>query len=534
MIRIQQLKLPIPHTEGQLIGKIAKTLGVKPKAVKGYKIRKQSIDARKKDRVSYVYTIDADVGQESHILKKGDRPNVSLASDTPYQFPASGELPLPHRPVVVGSGPAGLFCAYLLAKHGYAPIILERGKCMEERARDVETFWQGNQLSPESNIQFGEGGAGAFSDGKLNTLVKDVKGRCQAALDIFIRHGAPEEIGYQSKPHIGTDLLRGVITDMRRQIEAWGGSFLFQTRMDGLTFRQGRLAGLTCTQKGNPVSIDTGVAILAIGHSARDTFRLLHGEGFAMEAKPFAVGLRVEHPQAMVNESQYGPKFAGKLPAAPYKLTANLPNGRGVYSFCMCPGGYVVNASSEPGRVAVNGMSYSSRDGANANSAIIVTVTPEDFGASGPLGGVEFQQKLEEKAYQIGKGRVPQQLFGDFEEGRVSASYGGFPSAIRGQKGFGPLHTLFPAGISDSFCQGMHQFSKKIPGFCRPDAILSGVESRTSSPVRIIRDAQFESSKRGVYPCGEGAGYAGGIMSAAMDGMKVAEAVAGKYRPPAP
>ncbi len=247
---------------------------------------------------------------------------MSLASDTPYQFPASGELPLPHRPVVVGSGPAGLFCAYLLAKHGYAPIILERGKCMKERARDVEMFWQGNQLSPESNIQFGEGGAGAFSDGKLNTLVKDVKGRSQAALDIFIRHGAPEEIGYQSKPHIGTDLLRGVITDMRRQIEAWGGSFLFQTRMDGLTFRQGRLAGLTCTQKGNPVSIDTGIAILAIGHSARDTFRLLHGEGFAMEAKPFAVGLRVEHPQAMVNESQYGPKFAGKLPAAPYKLTA--------------------------------------------------------------------------------------------------------------------------------------------------------------------------------------------------------------------
>lgn len=475
-----------------------------------------------------------DVKNETHMLKKGKNPKLSLANDIPYQFPVKGELSLPHRPVIVGSGPAGLFCAYLLAKHGYAPIILERGRSMEERTQDVERFWQDNQLNPESNIQFGEGGAGAFSDGKLNTLVKDIKGRSQEVLDIFIRHGAPEEIGYQSKPHIGTDLLRGVITDMRRQIEAWGGHFLFGACMDGMDFWQGKLAGITYTQNGASFSMEASVAVLAIGHSARDTFRLLHGLGFSMEAKPFAVGLRVEHPQAMINESQYGAKLAGELPAAPYKLTANLKNGRGVYSFCMCPGGYVVNASSEPGRIAVNGMSYSSRDGANANSAIIVTVTPEDFGAyGGPLDGVEFQRRLEEQAYRIGAGRVPQQLFGDFTEGKVSASYGSFPSAIKGQKGFGPLHTLFPKELTDSFCQGMRQFSQKIPGFSRPDAILSGVESRTSSPVRITRDALFESNKKGIYPCGEGAGYAGGILSAAMDGMKVAEAVAGKFRPPA-
>ncbi len=532
MVRIQQLKLPISHTVEQLEQKIAKTLGVKPAAIQGYKIRRQSIDARKKGSVCYVYAVDVEVKNEAQILKKGKRADVSLANDAVYQFPAGGEQILPHRPVVVGSGPAGLFCAYLLAGHGYAPIILERGKRMEERVKDVGQFWADNKLNPESNIQFGEGGAGAFSDGKLNTLVKDVKGRSQAVLDIFIRHGAPEEIGYQSKPHIGTDLLRGVVTDMRRQIESWGGRFLFGARMDGMEFKLGKLAGLRYTREGEPCFMDAEAAALAIGHSARDTFGMLHGLGFAMEAKPFAVGLRVEHPQPMINESQYGPEFAGKLPAAPYKLTAKLKNGRGVYSFCMCPGGYVVNAASEPGRIAVNGMSYSSRDGANANSAIIVTVTPEDFGVPGPLGGMEFQRNLEGLAYRIGSGKVPQQLFGDFEAGKVSSGYGNFPSAIKGQNGFGPMHTLFPKELSDSFCQGMHEFSKKIPGFNRPDAILSGVESRTSSPIRIPRNAQFESSKAGVYPCGEGAGYAGGILSAAMDGIKVAEAIAGKYRRP--
>ena len=530
MIRIQQLKLPVSHTREQLTKKIGKLLGVKPEHIQDYKIRKQSIDARKKSEISYVYTLDVQVEHEPSILRRGKHPQISLAKDVLYQFPDKGEEALNCPPVIIGSGPAGLFCAYLLARHGYRPLILERGRRIEERTRDVEQFWKDNQLQPESNVQFGEGGAGAFSDGKLNTLVKDVKGRNQAVLDIFIRHGAPEEIGYQSKPHIGTDILRKVVADMRRQIEDWGGTFLFETCMTGMEFTQGKLAGLHCMKDGLSQYIQTDLAVLAIGHSARDTFEMLYHAGFHMEAKSFAVGLRAEHPQKFINESQYGAKMAGKLPAASYKLTANLKNGRGVYSFCMCPGGYVVNASSEQGRIAVNGMSYSGRKGQNANSAIIVTVTPEDFGTAHPLGGMEFQRRLEEKAYQLGNGKIPQQLLGDFEAGRVSSSYGGFPSAVKGQHGFGALHVLFPNAIRDSFCEGMHQFSRQIPGFDRADTILSGVESRTSSPIRIARDEGFESSKKGVYPCGEGAGYAGGIMSAAMDGMKIAEAIAKRYQ----
>ncbi len=532
MIRIEQLKLPISHTKEDLLGKIAGTLRVKSGEILGYRIRKESIDARKKDRIAFVYTVDVEVRQEAAVLRRARGGHVSLAKDVPYQFPPEGEAKLRHPPVVIGAGPAGLFCAYLLAEHGYAPIVVERGKPVEERTEDVARFWAGGKLDPGSNVQFGEGGAGAFSDGKLNTLVKDAKGRNRKALEILIRHGAPEAIGYQGKPHIGTDVLKRVVADMRRQIEEWGGTYRFGTCVEKMRFSGGSLEALACRDlaTGERAVLETELAVLAIGHSARDTFQMLLEEGFWMEAKPFAVGLRVEHPQAAVNEAQYGADAARKLPAASYKLTANLGNGRGVYSFCMCPGGYVVDASSEAGRLAVNGMSYSGRDGANANSAIIVTVSPEDFGASGPLSGVAFQRRLEEKAYRLGNGKIPQQLFGDFENGRATARYGGFPSAVKGQSAFGALHELFSTEIRDSFCAGMHEFSKKIRGFDRKDAILSGVESRTSSPVRIPRDEFFESSKKGVYPCGEGAGYAGGILSAAMDGMKVAEAIARKYR----
>ena len=350
-------------------------------------------------------------------------------------------------------------------------------------------------------------------------------------LEIFIRHGAPNSIAYEAKPHIGTDILKDVVQSMRRQIEAWGGKYFFQTCVTDLKFSDGQLHALICEKldRGTISNLETELAVLAVGHSARDTFEMLKNQGFEMEAKSFAVGLRVEHPQTMISETQYGPKTAAKLPAASYKVTANLENGRGVYSFCMCPGGYVVNASSEEERLAVNGMSYHRRDGKNANSAVIVTVTPEDFEGSGPLSGVAFQRQLEENAYLLGKGKIPQQLFGDFESQKISSNYGSFQSEIKGQHTFGALHELFSEDIRDSFCQGMHQFARYIPDFDRADTILSGVESRTSSPVRIMRNEAFESNKKGIYPCGEGAGYAGGIMSAAMDGMKVAEAIAQKY-----
>ena len=405
---------------------------------------------------------------------------------------------------------------------------------MEERGKDVEQFWKTNVLDTHSNVQFGEGGAGTFSDGKLNTLVKDVKGRNKKVLDIFISHGAPEKISYVNKPHIGTDILIKVVADMRRQIEAWGGTYLFENCVIDIEIENNSLKALVCRDEknGNIKKIPVQTAVLAIGHSARDTFEMLLKRQVPMEAKSFAVGMRVEHPQSIISENQYGKEAAAKLPAASYKLTANLENGRGVYSFCMCPGGYVVNASSEEGRLAVNGMSYSGRDGKNANSAIIVTVTPQDFEGEGPLSGVNFQRNLEEKAYELGNGTVPQQLFGDFEAEQLSTEYGAFSTELKGNHTFGALHTLFSKEVTQSFIEGMHQFARYIPGFDRKDAILSGVESRTSSPVKIPRDEKFESSLKGLYPCGEGAGYAGGIMSAAMDGMKIAEEIARKYAVP--
>lgn len=532
MIRIQQLKLPITHTEKHMLQKLAKALRVKPEEILNFQIRRQSVDARKKQEISYVYTVDVEVKNQADILKRNKNRHIFLAEDVIYEFPSVTKIQSIKRPpVIIGSGPAGLFCAYLLAEHGFCPIILERGKPIEERTRDVEAFWKENVLNPRSNVQFGEGGAGTFSDGKLNTLVKDVCGRNQKVLEIFIRHGAPNRIAYESKPHIGTDLLKEIIVNMRHQIERWGGTYFFNTCVTDMEFSPEGLHTLICEDQttGTVTRRTAEFTVLAIGHSARDTFEMLQRRGFQMEAKSFAVGLRVEHPQIMISEKQYGADAATKLPAASYKLTANLENGRGVYSFCMCPGGFIVNASSEKGRLAVNGMSYHARDGKNANSAIIVTVTPQDFPEHGPLAGVAFQRRLEEKAYKLGKGTVPQQLLGDFEKKRMTVSYGDFSSEIKGLHTFGALHNLFSQEIHDSFCQGMHQFARILPGFDREDTILSGVESRTSSPVRLPRNESFESSQKGIYPCGEGAGYAGGIMSAAMDGMKIAEAIAKKF-----
>lgn len=532
MIRIQQLKLPLEHDHYTIENKIRHVLGLSANQMFTYEIVKRSVDARKKPQLFYVYTVDVAMSGEGKLVKKLHKPNIQLVQHQCYHFPKPGETPLGARPVIVGAGPAGLFCAYELALHGYRPLILERGKCVEDRTKDVAAFWESGVLDPSSNVQFGEGGAGTFSDGKLNTMVKDPAGRGRHVLEIFCKFGAPTEILYESKPHIGTDILIDVIRNMRAEILRLGGKFLFESRMTDLKIEDGRLCALTVRDAHGERQLDTQVAVLALGHSARDTFEMLQKQRFVMEPKAFAVGFRVEHPQAMVNESQYGTGAdLAHLPVAPYKVTANFPGERGVYSFCMCPGGYVVNASSEQGRLAVNGMSYYRRDSANANSAIIVSVTPADFPDAGALSGVAFQRALEEKAYELGGGKIPQQLFGDFREKRYSSAFGEFESCVKGATAFAPLHELLTSDMNRCFLAGMEEFGKRLHGFDRSDAILSGVESRTSSPLRILRDEAYESNWKGIYPCGEGAGYAGGITSAAMDGIKVAEAIASRYKP---
>ena len=526
MIRISQLKLPVTHTQAQLEKKIAKTLK-NPGNPFTYEIKKQSLDCRHKNDKIFVYTVDVKIRDEQKIVKKVNNNNVTLIKEKPYQFPQSGELPLTHPPVIIGSGPAGLFCGWYLAKAGYRPLILERGEEAQKRQQTVENFWKNGVLDPDSNVQFGEGGAGTFSDGKLNTLVKDPYGRNHEVLKRFVEAGAPQEIVYQQKPHLGTDVLVGIVEKMRHEIEEMGGQFAFRSKVTDLIFTDGALKEVEINHEKK---IPAEVCVLAIGHSARDTFEMLHKRGVYMEPKSFAVGLRIEHPQTMINMDLYGEEGNELLGAASYKVTHKCSNGRGVYSFCMCPGGYVVNASSEPGRLAVNGMSYQARDSRNANSAMIVTVTPEDFPGKGALGGVEFQRNLERKAWELGQGKIPVQLFGDFCKNQPSHTPGDVTPCMKGAYVLTNVRSILPQEVGDSIEEGVKFFGKRISGFDREDALLSGVESRTSSPVRIVRDQELLANIEGIYPCGEGAGYAGGITSAAMDGIKVAETISKKYR----
>lgn len=561
MLRVNQVKIRTEHTEEQLRKKAAELLRIPMQEILDMKIVRQSIDARRKPDIFYSYSLDVEVKNEEKILHRfrGRENQVSAQQPVSYTFPKPETKQGKHSPVIVGMGPAGLFCGYFLALHGYRPILLERGKCVEERQRDVEEFWKTGRLNTESNVQFGEGGAGTFSDGKLNTLVKDRDGRNGAVLETLVRFGAKESIVYEAKPHIGTDELRKVVRNLRNEIVRLGGEVRFQSLVTDIEARDGKIAGIVINGREK---LECEQLVLAIGHSARDTFSMLYEKGVPMEAKAFAVGLRVEHPQSMINESQYGTADPGSLGAAPYKVTAKGRNGRGVYSFCMCPGGYVVNASSEEGRTAVNGMSYSGRDGVNANSAVIVAVTPEDFGSDHPLAGVAFQRRLEEKAFELGQGKIPVQRYGEFRErvrnkegiwqpeipgaaesgkpcSAAADTSGGTPrDAIqsggngtvepqcRGEYAWADLSGLLPEECSEAFVDGMESFGRQIHGFDRQDAVLLGVESRTSSPVRIGRDVTLQSEIRGLYPCGEGAGYAGGITSAAMDGMRVAEQIA--------
>lgn len=531
MIRIGQLKLNPDHSEKELLQKIAKTLRISDKEILGFQIKKQSIDARKKPDLKYVYTIDVKVSNEQQILKKQKNNQISIVKESKYHFPDNRERLCKTRPIIIGCGPAGMFCAYLLAEHGYKPILFERGASVEERVNDIENFWKTGELKEQSNVQFGEGGAGTFSDGKLNTLVKDEHGRNKKVLQIFVDNGAPKEIIYTNKPHIGTDVLIDVVRNMRKQILAWGGEIHFHSQFTNFTIEDGKLANITILSEGEEQIYPAETLVLAVGHSARDTFAMLYEHNLPIMAKPFAVGVRVEHAQQMINDSQYGENCPYALPAASYKVTTNLPNKRGVYSFCMCPGGYVVNASSEKEHLAVNGMSYNARDGVNANSAIIVTVTPDDYGSEHPLAGIEFQRKLEKKAFYIGQGKVPVQTFGDFCKNKPTTSFGTIKPQIKGAYTMGNVREIFPKELAESIELGIKSFDKQIHGFANNDALLSGVESRTSSPIRITRNEKLQVENTGIYPCGEGAGYAGGITSAAMDGIKVAEMIATNFAP---
>ncbi|MCI8662816.1 MAG: FAD-dependent oxidoreductase [Hungatella sp.] len=528
MIRISQLKLPVDHKQWDLKKKAAKLLRVSPEEIRKLNVVRRSVDARKKEEILFSYTVDIEAKKESQIVKKAKSPQITIVKEEVYEFPKSGKKVLSHPPVIVGSGPAGLFCGLMLAKAGYCPLILERGEDVESRQKKVEAFWRTGILDPWSNVQFGEGGAGTFSDGKLNTMIKDPGRRNQKVLELFVEHGADPEILYVQKPHIGTDVLSQVVKNMRKQIEELGGRVRFGAQVTDLMVKDGHIEGVVVNQKE---TLPAAVAVLAIGHSARDTFSMLYDKKVPMASKAFAVGLRIQHPQKMINESQYGAKYSQKLGAASYKVTWQSVMGRGVYSFCMCPGGYVVDASSETGRLAVNGMSNHDRGGENANSALIVTVTPDDFPGQGPLSGVEFQRRLEEKAYECGGGKIPVQLYGDFKEGKRTHGFGDVGPEIKGRYEFGNLRDVLPEALSLPLMEGMEQFEGRIRGFARYDSILAGVESRTSSPVRIHRDQGLESEIKGLYPCGEGAGYAGGITSAAMDGIRVAEAIAGTYGP---
>lgn len=526
MIKINQLKLSIEHSKESLEDKIAKTLKIPKEQILHYDIAKRSIDARKKNEILYIYSIEVEVANEKKIVDRCKNQNVVLTKKTVYQTIKDGTQSMKHRPVVVGTGPAGIFCALKLAEDGFKPIVIERGEDVDKRVETVNTFWKENKLNNESNVQFGEGGAGTFSDGKLNTLVKDVTGRNTEVLRMFVEHGAPTEILYLNKPHIGTDRLRGVVKAMRNRIIQLGGEVRFETKLTDIQFEKEQVTSIEVNGKE---TIPCDVLVLAIGHSARDTFEMLYTKKFDIKSKPFAIGVRMEHPQEIISKSQYGDSYT-KLPAADYKVTHQTSNGRGVYSFCMCPGGFVVNASSESDRLVVNGMSNYDRDEKNANSAIIVTVNPEDFDEDSPLAGMEFQRKWERLAYEEGKGKVPVQLFGDFEANRPSTELGSMTPNLKGEYTLGNVRNCLPDYVCESIIEVVHAFDKKIRGFSKADAIMLGVETRTSSPIKMIRNEAFEANIAGVYPCGEGAGYAGGITSAAMDGIKVYEMIVHKYK----
>lgn len=515
MLSLKNIKVPIDNKK-DLRDIIAKYLHVNSDKIISYKIHKEAIDARPKHEFCYVYEFWVEITNEEQYLSK----NVTKVVEEKYTFPQLGTKKLNNRPVIIGLGPAGLFAAYELAKHGYKPVVYERGKCIEERVKDVEEFWQSGKLNPNSNVQFGEGGAGTFSDGKLNTLVKNKQARMTEVFDVFASCGAPEEIIYSNHPHIGTDKLREVIKNMREQIISWGGEINYNSLLEDLIIENNQVKCVII----NGRKIDAEVVVLAIGHSARDTFNMLLAKNIAMMSKPFAVGVRIVHPQELIDKNQY-PHPYPHLPASSYKLTYTAKNSRGVYSFCMCPGGYVVNASSENVSVVTNGMSNYQRDSEYANSAIIVTVNEKDYGTN-ILDGLKFMESIEHKTYELTKGALAIQKFKDYENNKVSTKID-CHDFVKGQVSYIDINKIFPSYLNETLKEGINYFNTKIPGFNK--GIILAPETRTSSPVRIIRDANLESNIAGIYPCGEGSGYAGGITTSAIDGIKVAEEIAKRY-----
>ena len=505
MYRIHEIKLGLEEDKNTIPEKIKKKLGIQSE-IFNYKIVKESIDARDKGDIKYIYTVDFETDATDLELPK--------APDVSYQYPICGTEKLNERPIIAGFGPCGMFAALLLSEMGYAPIVLERGKPVEERVKDVEHFWNDGILNEESNVQFGEGGAGTFSDGKLTTGIKDK--RIRKVLEELVLAGANEDIIYKQKPHIGTDVLRDVVKNIRKKIIANGGEILFNTRLEGIITSEGKLSGVSINGRGTKQQLPAKNLVLAIGHSARDTIRVLNKGGLLMSQKQFSVGARIEHTQELINAAQYGKNANKNLPPAEYKLAHRLENGRGVYTFCMCPGGEIIVASSQAGGVVTNGMSNSTRSGKYANSAVLVDVRTSDFESEDPLAGILFQEKYEKLAYENAgkKYKAPMATLKEFE--------------TNGKEALSVINSL-PDFVTEGIKEAMPQFARKLRNFDDPDAKIYAIESRSSSPVRIDRDENFESNIVGIYPGGEGAGYAGGIMSAAVDGIKIAEGIIKKY-----
>lgn len=529
VVRVTGIKLSLDEDEAVLAVKIAKKLRIRESDILDYKIFRQSVDARKSRMIFFVYTVDVELKDGQSVLSGINDRDVTATPDMEYRFVETGQETLKHPPVVVGTGPAGLFAGLLLAQMGYRPLLLERGADVDARTEAVRAFWKTGRLDRDCNVQFGEGGAGTFSDGKLTTLIKDK--RCRKIINELVLAGAPQEIAYSYKPHVGTDILKTVVKNIRKKILELGGEVRFNSRLTDIVVEKDSLQYLIINQ-GEKIAAQA--LVLAIGHSARDTFSMLHQRGLRMTPKAFSVGVRIEHPQRVIDRAQYK-NFAGhaRLGPAEYKLAYHGPGGRSAYTFCMCPGGVVVAAASEDGCVVTNGMSEYARAEKNANSALLVGVGPSDFGSEHPLAGVEFQRMWEGKAFGLGGGNfgAPVQLVGDLLADRPSLKLGGVQPSYTGPVVPADMKECLPGYVVDTLKEAIIDFDRRLEGFALPDAVLTGVETRSSSPVRLQRDESCCSSIGGLYPAGEGAGYAGGIISAAVDGMRVAEHIAMKYKP---